>query len=245
MSKNKKRIIFITVISLVLAAIVLNVIWVVIGFDYSGPYKGLAKTGIINKYNSNDYQGNTIFYGASNFARWDEMEEDLKPYKVQNHAFGGSTDKDLVDWADELLYPYNPKIVFFQTGSNDYILSNKATEAEKVKESMDYKKEMFSLFHEKMPDTVFVVMSGLLLPGRSEYTDMTLDINAKLNAYCSGLDYMEYIDTEALTYNREATTYYTYKFVSDGIHLTHDARVEWADMYIIPMLARLDAPKND
>ena len=36
-------------------------------------------------------------------------------------TLGGSTDKLLVKYADKLLYPYNPKIVFFQTGSNDYV----------------------------------------------------------------------------------------------------------------------------
>ena len=45
------------------------------------------------------------------------MENELKGYKVQNHGFGESTDRLLVQYADRLLYPYGPKIVFFQTGS--------------------------------------------------------------------------------------------------------------------------------
>ncbi|GAB2843975.1 hypothetical protein GCM10022221_49100 [Actinocorallia aurea] len=40
---------------------------------------------------------------------------------VQNHGFGGSTDRDLVQYADRLLHPFAPAIAAFQTGSNDYV----------------------------------------------------------------------------------------------------------------------------
>ena len=66
---------------------------------------------IAEKYDAEERQGEIIFYGASNFRLWPEMEDDLSEYKVQNHAFGGSTDKLLVEYADKLLYPYNPSIV--------------------------------------------------------------------------------------------------------------------------------------
>lgn len=83
-----------------------------------------------------------IFYGASNFRMWTEMENDLAAYRVQNHGFGGSTDKLLVEYADILLYPYQPDIVFFQTGSNDYV-SLSGTDEEKADACMGYKQELF------------------------------------------------------------------------------------------------------
>lgn len=67
-------------------------------------------------YPSEGNQNSIIFYGASNFRTWTEMENDLSDYRVQNHGFGGCTDQDLVHYADKLLYPYHPDIVFFQTG---------------------------------------------------------------------------------------------------------------------------------
>lgn len=57
------------------------------------------------KYDADARRGEIVFYGASNFARWTEMETDLAPYPVQNHGFGGSADKDLMFYADRLLYP--------------------------------------------------------------------------------------------------------------------------------------------
>lgn len=188
-------------------------------------------------------RGETVFYGASNFARWYTMEADLAPYKVVNNAFGGSTDRDLLHWAEFLLYAYEPQCIFFQTGSNDYVESEKPTDAEKVAESMEFKKEMFSKIHERLPDAKLVVMSGLLLPKRSEYTPMTMEINKQLKAYCGETDYMVFVDAEAFTYFAPLGMYDESKFVIDGIHLTEEAQKEWAEQYILPVMEELALPK--
>lgn len=186
-------------------------------------------------YNT-DRQGEIIFYGASNFARWKEMEWDLKEYRVQNHAFGGSTDKDLVEYADEILYPYQPRIVFFQTGSNDYV-TIKGSDEEKIAQCMAYKKQMFATFHEHLPEAKFVVMSGLLLPGRKQYLNLTLRINEELKAYCDTLDYMYYVDANVMTYYGGMLD--RTLFVRDMIHLNHEGQLLWCNDYIRPMLERL------
>lgn len=202
---------------------------------------------LVRAFDPDKRNHDTVFYGASNFERWKTMEEDLAPYDVQNHAFGGSADQDLYHWAPYLLYPYEPQYVFFQTGSNDYVQSEAATDDLKVAEAMDFKKEMFAEFHAQLPDAKFVVMSGILLPGRAEYVDMTLEINDQLKAYCEETDYMIFIDAESLTYDREAGSFVEgveSLFVEDMIHLTEEARITWAQNWIIPMLEELEAPQT-
>lgn len=191
---------------------------------------------IAEKYDAEERQGEIIFYGASNFRLWTEMENDLSEYKVQNHAFGGSTDKLLVKYADKLLYPYNPKIVFFQTGSNDYV-SLSGTDEEKVKACMEYKAQMFDEFHHRLPNAKFIVMSGLLLPGRSEYMEITQMINDELEKYCSTKDYMYFVNAEDMTY--KDGEYRTDLFIKDGIHLNHAGQLKWRDEYIRPILDRV------
>ena len=196
---------------------------------------------IAEKYDADERQGEIIFYGASNFRLWPEMEDDLSEYKVQNHAFGGSTDKLLVEYADKLLYPYNPSIVFFQTGSNDYV-SLSGTDEEKVKACMEYKKQMFDTFHEKCPNAKFVVMSGLLLPGRSEYRELTQMVNDELEEYCNSKDYMYFVDSEDMTYQNGE--YREDLFIKDGIHLNHTGQLLWRDEYIKPALDKVIKENN-
>lgn len=180
-----------------------------------------------------DYQKGIVFYGASNFRLWKEMKEDLQPYNVANCGFGGSTDKMLMEKADKLLYPYNPELVFLQTGSNDYPGMTGSYE-EIAKEVFDTKKEMYSEFHSKMPETKFFVMAGILMPGRSEYTPIVTKVNEYLRDYCATTDYVTFLDSESLTY--KDGEYITEYFIKDGIHLTHEARLIWANDYILPAI---------
>lgn len=201
-------------------------------FAFLHSYDGEVNA-IWEKYDAQKNQGNIVFYGAPNFRLWTDMETDMQPYKVQNHGFGGSTDKDLVEYADRLLYPYNPSIVFFQTGSNDYV-NLKGSDAEKVNACIAYKKQMFEEFHENLPEAKFVVMSGLLLPGRSQYLNITQQVNDQLRKLCAEKDYMYFIDASAMTYDGSA--YRTELFQDDQIHLNHQGQLLWCNDYIKPAL---------
>ncbi|CUH97036.1 putative membrane protein [Propionispora sp. 2/2-37] len=201
-----------------------------------GPFKGLTTLKITHQYDTKR-QNEIVFYGASNFARWDTMEKDLAGYKVQNHGFGGSTDKDLLKYADTLLFSYNPRIVFFQTGSNDYV-DMTGTDAEKVSKVIEYKRDMFAKFHERLPNATFVVMSGLLLPGRSEYTPMTQEINRQLQDICNKHhDYMYFVDASKMTY--DGMKYDETLFVEDRIHLNQKGHDIWTKDYIVPAIERI------
>jgi len=193
--------------------------------------KNVAST--VSHHPYEDYQGYIIFYGASNFARWTKMAKDMPEYKVLNQAFGGSTDIDLVHFANEAVFPYNPAIVFFQTGSNDYV-NLEGTDEERIEKCMNFKKQMFSAFHEIMPNTKFVVMSGLLLPGRSEYLELTQKINEELKQLADETDYIYFVDAADLTY--DGTDFHEELFVKDLIHLNEDGQHLWYEGYIKPAI---------
>ena len=183
-----------------------------------------------------DHQGEILFYGASNFYLWKDMPADLAPYRVLNHGFGGSVDPDLALFADELLYPYAPRIVFLQTGSNDYVMRS-GTDQEKVSACMAYKKEMLGQFMARLPGADFVLMSGLHLPGRSHFREMTTEINRQLRALSDETERLYFVNADALTWNGEA--YAASLFLEDMIHLNREGQLAWARGYILPMIRRL------
>lgn len=205
-----------------------------------GPFKSLfweqEVKRIQKSYPYDENQEGIVFYGPSNFRLWTEMTNDLKEYKVVNSGFGGSTDKIMVKYADRLLYPYKPKVLFFQTGSNDYVEMS-GTDEEKISTCMEYKKVMYQTFHNELPNTKLVVMSGLLLPGRSAYTDLTIKVNEKLNEYAKTIDYLYFVNANEMTF--DGTNYRKELFQSDGIHLNHEGQLEWRDKYIKPEIESL------
>ena len=68
-----------------------------VGLIFTGMYVGwgpfafmqfdLEEKVILQKYDFETRKGEIVFYGASNFRLWTEMENDLSEYKVQNHGF--------------------------------------------------------------------------------------------------------------------------------------------------------------
>ncbi len=130
----------------------------------------------------------------------------------------------------------HPAIVFFQTGSNDYV-SLKGTAAEKVAACMDYKKQMFAEIHKQLPVAKLVVMSGLLLPGRSEYRELAEEINRALAALCEKTDYIWFVDASAMTWDGQC--YADELFIKDGFHLNHEGQLLWMRNYIRPVIETL------
>ena len=132
--------------------------------------------------------GEIVFYGPSNITLWYSLEKDMLPYAAQNHGMGGCTDVDLMHYADRLLYPFAPKVVFFQTGSND--LADGITPEQILRN----KEKMYGEFLEKLPDTELVVMSGLPLPGRQEFWPDTVKTNEYLRAMCDAHERLHFMD---------------------------------------------------
>ena len=188
-----------------------------------------AVDAIAKKYEGQ--KGNIIFYGPSNIQMWYSLEQDMLPYKAQNHGIGGCVDPEMMKWADRLLYPFEPAAVFFQTGSND--IANGLT-LEQIKEN---KVKMYSMFLKNMPNTKLVVMSGLPLPSRQEFWAATVETNEMLRELCEKTDRMYFMDATDVMLsaegpdNMKTTTddrYFTREyFRMDGIHLNKKGHDVW------------------
>ncbi|MDR2453525.1 MAG: GDSL-type esterase/lipase family protein [Bifidobacteriaceae bacterium] len=202
--------------------------------DGAGPFDSFYVDRLA-KATADEPKGGIVLYGASNFARWREVNTDLAPHHVINHGFGGSTDKRLVKHAGQLLFPYEPSIVVFQTGSNDYLLMG-GTDQAKAAKCLEYKEQMFADFHERLPEAQFVVMSGLLLPGRADDAGVTKLVNQGLADLASSVGYLRFVDASDLTFDGQS--FDESLFAADGIHLNRAGQQAWA-AYIIPVLDEL------
>jgi lysophospholipase L1-like esterase len=212
---------------MVIAAAVLFIL--ILGFmafvgaaGYYGPFKGLSVLRIQLMYHGRP-EGETVFYGASNFTLWGKMEEDMKPLAVQNHGFGGSTDRDMMEQADKLLYPYRPNIVVFQSGSNDFITGLTAADI------CANKDRMYTAFRERLPDATFIVMSMLPLPGRGEHWPGSAEVNQYLSEYCRSHGNMVFVDATGSMMTPDGG-FRPELYRSDGVHLNRDGQLVWGGL---------------
>lgn len=186
---------------------------------YFGPFRGLAVQRIRLMYRRRP-KGEIVFYGASNFTLWRMMEADMAPFAVQNHGFGGSADIDLIARAGQLLFPYQPAMVVFQSGSNDF---NKGLT---VADVCANKERMYQSFRRQLPDAPFIVCAMLPLPGRSGHWPDSMRVNAFLRNYCLNHERMFYVDaTDTLMTAQGA--FRPELFRRDNIHLNRDGQLLW------------------
>ncbi len=227
----KKRIIVLAMVALLAVAVGLGINTIIVYGGWLGPLKPIVVSQVDNRYNERP-KGEIVFYGASNFRLWTTMEEDMAPYKVQNHGLGGATDSELMKYADILLYPYEPSVVFIQTGSND----NAAGLS--VDEIIENKDKMYTEFHKRLPNTTFIVMSGLPLPGRAEYWDDINNLNRRLKEYCENHENMEFIDATGVMLDADGNMRPDY-FIEDQIHLNEKGHEAWTEL-MLEKLEELD-----
>ena len=169
----------------------------------------------------------TVFYGASNFRMWKNLDKDMTEFGAQNHGFGGATDVLLAHYAERLLYPYAPEAAVIQSGSNDYA-GLKGKPARQAAANLELKKRMYEYFLEELPGTRFVLLSPLLMPGAPYFTETSLLVGEGMAEICSELPRMVFADVSGLTF--DGTNYKTELFKSDGIHLNRDGQLALGGM---------------
>ena len=191
---------------------------------------------IERKYPAEQRAGETVFYGASNFRMWKNLDKDLAQFKAQNHGFGGATDVLLAHYAERLLFAYKPAVAVIQSGSNDYA-GLKGKPERQAKASLELKKRMYGYFLEELPDTRFVLLSPVLMPGAPCWTETALLVSGGMAKLCEELPRMTFLDIADLTF--DGSGYRTELFKSDGIHLNRDGQLALCEGYVKPELARI------
>lgn len=107
---------------------------------------------ILNK--TTDKKTNILLYGSSTFTLWGaDAQEALKPFKVINHGFGGSTAEDADHYFDRMVLPFDFDTLILYEGDND--LMNPQTTVEDV---VFHFKRMLSKMQLKKPNANIIIV---------------------------------------------------------------------------------------
>ncbi len=69
-----------------------------------------------------------LFVGASTIVKWKPLAEDFKGTIVLNRGFGGNEIADSTHFAERMIFPYEPKMIFLRAGGNDIHAGRSADE---------------------------------------------------------------------------------------------------------------------
>ena len=65
-----------------------------------------------------------LFVGSSSFTKWTDVQNYFPSYPIINRGFGGSTLLDVIMYADDVIFPYEPKQIVIYCGENDLAYSD-------------------------------------------------------------------------------------------------------------------------
>jgi lysophospholipase L1-like esterase len=65
-----------------------------------------------------------LFVGSSSFTRWKNINKDFPGYPIVNRGFGGSSLTDVIHFAEETIFKYQPKQIYIYCGENDLAMDS-------------------------------------------------------------------------------------------------------------------------
>ena len=174
----------------------------------------------IAEYEAKDRQqmpakGGVLFVGASSIRLWKTLETDFPRHNVINRGFGGSQIADSTHFAERIIFPYEPRMIFLRAGGND-IHAGKSVET--VFE--DFKKFVEKV-HKKLPETEIVYISMSPAPARWEEREKNKQLNQLIEGYSKQMPGLKYVETYDMTLNADGTAREEL-FVKDRLHFNED-----------------------
>ncbi len=66
-----------------------------------------------------------LFVGSSSFTKWANVQDYFPLYPIINRGFGGSSLPDVIQYANDIIFPYQPKQIVIYCGENDILTLRK------------------------------------------------------------------------------------------------------------------------
>jgi lysophospholipase L1-like esterase len=138
-----------------------------------------------------------LFTGASTIRKWTTLAQDYPNQPVINRGVGGSEVVDITHFADRIVFPYEPKMIFFRSGGND-IHGGKSVE----QTFADYK-EFVATVHAKLPETEIVFISQNPTLARLEQNDKEQAYNKLVKEYSKQTPHLQYCEMTDLVLDKD------------------------------------------
>jgi len=167
-------------------------------------------------------KGALLFVGSSSIRLWD-LKTSFPKQTTINHGFGGSELEDSLFYADRIIIPHAPGIIFLYAGDNDI---NKGKSAERV--IADYQKFVLKI-HSSLPDTAIVFLPIKPSLARWKIWPEMNKANLAIRDLTMQNDLLVYLDTASPMFGKSGTPRPDL-FQKDGLHLNKKGYQLWGSV---------------
>ncbi len=162
-----------------------------------------------------------LFIGSSTFTKWTDVQSYFPHHVIINRGFGGSSLPHLIDYVQDIVYPYRPRQVVIYCGENDFTVEG--TTPQMV---VDRVKKLFKLIRNKYPKVEIAYVSIKPSPSRQKYWPQMIEANKMLVEIISKMKRTVFINTFDAMFNPDGTIMKDI-FLPDKLHMNAKGYAIW------------------
>lgn len=163
-----------------------------------------------------------LFIGSSSFTKWKDIADYFPGYPVINRGFGGSSLPDVIRYAGDIIFPYQPKQIIVYCGDNDLAAADTVTAATVVARFQ----QLYQLIRSRMPGAEIDYVSIKPSPSRSRLMPKMIEANTQIRAFLRTQKHAAFIDVFTPMLNKQGQPREEL-FVEDRLHMNATGYKIW------------------
>lgn len=163
-----------------------------------------------------------LFIGSSSFTKWTTVSTDFPGRRILNRAFGGSSLPHLIQYADDVIFKYDPRQIFIYCGEND-LTGGPGITADSVLQRFQ---RLMSLIRSRLPRVPVVFLSLKPSPSREALLQVMREANRLIEARIRKMRHTRFLDVHNPMLNADGSMKPEI-YVSDRLHMNRKGYEIW------------------
>ena len=161
-----------------------------------------------------------LFVGSSSIRKWDNVQQVFANYNALNRGIGGAVINDIIYYADDLIFAYQPKQIVIYVGENDLV-----AESETADTVLNRTIKLFRLIRAKLPDVPIAYISLKPSPSRDKFQGKAIKANLLIKQFLASQQNAAFIDIfPQMLQNGKSRPEL---FVADMLHMKPEGYAIW------------------
>jgi lysophospholipase L1-like esterase len=166
--------------------------------------------------------GKILFAGSSSFTKWTDVQNYFPAYPIINRGFGGSSLTDLIYYAEDVIFKYQPKQIVIYCGENDFAGNDSLYPAQVAQRFI----ELFNLIRARYKKVPIAYISMKPSPARQHLMPKFNVANVMIRSFLNTKKKTAFIDVYHKMLNEDGTPLKDI-FVEDNLHMNAKGYAIW------------------
>ncbi len=167
-------------------------------------------------------KGQVLFVGSSSFALWTDMQQDFPNHHILNRGFGGSTLPDVIRYADQVIFPYQPAQIVIYCGENDFAAPDRPSVNTVEQRYLD----LYRVIRQRLPKVPILYIAIKPSPVRRSLWPKFMAANRRIQADTRNERYATFVDMYSLMLDDDGQPR-TDLYREDRLHMNAEGYAIW------------------